>query len=255
MKRDFAVNNPDAKKTGTEGPAIQIKGLTKNFGRVPVLRGVDLEVPWGETLTILGPNGSGKTTLVKILATLTRPDSGIARAGGLDVTRSGHSVRRIIGVVAHDTMLYDDLTAYGNLKFFARMFSLDRIDERVQSASERMGMSDRLGQRVGTLSHGMKKRFTIARALLHDPLILLMDEPESGLDQHALNMLDDVISDRSIDLRTVLMTTHNLERGLALGHRMAILSKGRIAYQESLEAVGAATVRDAYFHYTGATSR
>ncbi|MCH7744612.1 MAG: ABC transporter ATP-binding protein [Chloroflexi bacterium] len=254
MKRDEVADNQATSEVAPQKLAIEVKGLCKAFGRTPVLRDLDLEVPWGEVLTILGPNGSGKTTLIKILATLTRSDSGTVRVGGLDVTRRGQRVRRLIGVVTHDTLLYDDLTGYENLKFFARMFGLDRIDERVFDVVERMGVSSRLHQRVGTLSHGLKKRFTIARALLHDPAILLMDEPESGLDQEALALMEDVITDKTIPYRTVIMTTHNLERGLALGQRMAILSHGRIAYQESLEAVGAATLRDAYFRHTGVES-
>ena len=237
-----------------KGMAIEVKGLGKAFGRTPVLRNLDLDVPWGEVLTIVGHNGSGKTTLVKILATLTKPDAGVIRVAGVDLVRAGQSVRRVIGAVTHDTLLYDGLTGYENLRFFARMFALDRIEERIAAAARRMGVSARLHHRVGILSHGMKKRFTIARALLHDPLILLMDEPESGLDQEALTMLENVVSDPTAPFRTVLMTTHNLERALRYGHRMAILSHGRIAYQESLESVGAAAVKDAYFRHSGAAT-
>ena len=234
------------------GLAIEVSGLSKAYGRALALRGLELQVPWGEVLTVLGPNGSGKTTLIKILATLTRPDGGLVRVAGLDTAKAGQSVRRNIGVVTHDPLLYGDLTGYENLRFFARMFGLDRIEERIAVSAERMGASSRLELRVGTLSHGMKKRLSIARALLHEPLVLLMDEPESGLDQEALKMLEEVVSDRSVRFRTVVMTTHNLERGLALGHRMAILANGRIAYQESLESAGTSAVRDAYSRYTGA---
>jgi heme exporter protein A len=134
------------------------------------------------------------------------------------------------------------------------MFLLDRVDERVESVTEKVGMTDRLDQKVGNLSHGMKKRFSIARALLHDPLILLMDEPESGLDQAALRLLDAVISDQENPVRSVLMTTHDLERGLELGQRLAILANGRIAYHQSLDDVGVDVVREAYAKYTGPPS-
>ena len=240
-------------ETAANGFAIQIRGLSKAFGRTPVLRKLDLDVPWGEVLTILGPNGSGKTTLVKLLATLTRPDEGVVRVAGLDLPRLSLGVRRLIGVVTHDPMLYDELSGYENLRFFGRMFGLDHLDERIASVSERMGVTSRLQQRVGTLSHGMRKRFTIARALLHDPPVLLMDEPESGLDQEALTMLDAIIRVPTGSPRTVLMTTHNLDRGLALGHRLAILAHGRIAYLEStVSSADAASIRDAYYRYTGA---
>ena len=235
-----------------KGLAIEIRGLSKAFGRTPVLHRLDLDVSWGEVLTILGPNGSGKTTLIKILSTLTRPDEGAIRVAGLDLARLGQRVRRFIGVVTHDSLLYDELTGYENLLFVGRMFALDRLQDRIASVAEQLGVTDRLHRRVGTLSHGLRKRLTIARALLHDPLVLLMDEPESGLDQQALAMLDAIIGDRTRPLRTVLMTTHNLERGLSLGHRLAILAGGTIAYQESAaSSAGVASLRDAYNRYAG----
>ena len=231
--------------------AIEVKGLTKSYGRTQVLRGLDLNVRWGEVIAILGPNGSGKTTLMKALATLTRPDEGTIRIANLSTSRSGQRIRRVIGVVTHDSLLYPDLTGYENLSFYARMFRLDSIDERVRTVTEKLGMTSRLDQKVGTLSHGMQKRFSIARALLHDPLVLIMDEPDSGLDQEALALLDAVITDRETPVRTVLMTTHNLERGLALADRVAILSGGRIAHEESRKSTATAEMREAYFRYTG----
>ena len=259
MERDSSPDSSALPANGTltadappSGPAIEVKGLSKAFGRTPVLRDLDLGVRWGEVLTVLGPNGSGKTTLVKVLATLTRPDAGEVRVAGADVARAGQGVRRILGVVTHDTLLYDNLTAHENLRFYGRMFGLDAVEERITAVAERMCVSSRLHQRVSSLSHGMKKRISIARALLHDPMILLMDEPESGLDQEALALLEEVVGDAAARSRTVLMTTHNLERGLALGHRIAILSGGRIAYQESLASVDASALRDIYFRYTAA---
>ena len=238
----------------TTGVAIEVKGLSKAFGRTPVLRDLELDVPWGEVVTILGPNGSGKTTLIKVLATLTRPDQGAVRLAGLDLSRLGQRIRRIIGVVTHDPLLYDQLTGYENLKFTGRMFGLDGLDDRIASVAEQLGVAARLHQRAGTLSHGMRKRFSIARALLHDPLVLLMDEPDAGLDQEALEMLSAVFSDRTHPYRTVLMTTHNLERALALGHRVAILSRGRIVYQRPVDSSTAAgSLKEAYFRYTGAS--
>ena len=231
--------------------AIQVNGLSKAFGRTSVLRNLELEVPWGQVLTLLGPNGSGKTTLLKILATLSKADSGQVRIGGLDPTDQGPRVRRDIGVVTHDPLLYEDLSGRENLRFFARMFSIRGIDERIESVTALMGMTTRLDQKVGTMSHGMRKRFSIARAMLHDPPILLMDEPESGLDQEALGMLDSLVSEGSDPRRTVVMTTHSLERAIAVGHRMAILANGKVAYQEYLEDAGTESIRDAYMRHTG----
>ena len=210
--------------------AVRVRGVAKSFGRTPVLRGVDLDVPWGQTLCLVGANGSGKTTLLKILATLSKPDSGQVLIGGLSADRNGPLIRKRIGVVTHDPLLYDDLTGRENLRFVCRMFGLDRASERVKQVSEMVGMTTRLDRRIGAMSHGMKKRFSIARALLHDPSVLLMDEPESGLDQEAVALLDTVISERSHPRRTVIMTTHNLDRAFQLGDTLAVLSNGRVSY-------------------------
>ncbi len=234
-------------------PAIQVRGLNKAFGRTAVLRGLDLEVPRGEFLTIFGPNGAGKTTLIRVLATLTRPDSGRVHIEGLRLGADNQRIRRLIGVVMHNTLLYEGLTGYENLAFYARMFGLDAIEERVCHVADQMGIDSRLQERVRTLSHGMQKRFSIARALLHDPLVLLLDEPESGLDQAALEMLERAISRPDGRPRTVVMTTHNVERGLSLSHRVAILVNGKITCLEPRETVDVASFRSAYFRSTGAT--
>ena len=233
--------------------AVQIRGLTKSFGRTPVLRGIDLDVPKGTILSLLGPNGSGKTTLIRVLATLTKPDAGDVQVGGAGIGRQSARLRRLIGVVGHDPLLYDDLTARENLRFVCRMFDLDRIDERVHSAADRMGMAPDLDRKIGAMSHGMKKRFSIARALLHDPHVLLLDEPETGLDQEALSLLDSVVASRSDSARTVIMTTHSLERAVALGDRMAILASGRVAYDEPVDAGDPDASRRAYIRHVGAS--
>ncbi len=199
----------------------------------------------------MGANGSGKTTLLKVMATLSKPDSGQVLIGGLSADRSGALVRRQTGVVTHDPLLYDDLTGRENLRFFCQMFGLDSANERVERVTEMMGMTLRLDQRIGAMSHGMKKRFSIARALLHDPPVLLMDEPESGLDQEAVALLDTVIRDRSDSRRAVIMTTHNLERAIELGDTLAVLSNGRVAYHDATAEVDGELVRDAYMRGGG----
>ena len=226
--------------------AIDVRGLSKSYGRTQVLRDLDLQVPWGQTLTVLGPNGSGKTTLIKTLATLAKPDSGEIRIAGLSTRRSGVSVRRAIGVVTHEPLLYDGLTGAENLRFFARMFTLDRVDERIGEVAAKMGIADRLDARVGTLSHGMRRRFSIARAILHSPRLLIMDEPESGLDRQALSLLEELVTDSRASGRTILMTTHNFERGIALADRVAILSRGGIAYDGLPDANATRAAYDRY---------
>ena len=231
--------------------AIEISGLSKSFGRTRVLRDLDLVVGRGEVLTVLGPNGSGKTTLISILATLAKPDAGEVLVAGAELGRSGRSARRAVGVVTHQPLLYDQLSPYENLTFFGRMFGLSRIEERIEAVSEVMAVTGHLHRRAHTLSHGIRKRVGIARALLHDPPILLMDEPESGLDQEALALLDELLLGSS-PRRSVLMTTHNLDRTIALGRRVAILSRGRVVYESPLDADVAENLPETYARYTGA---
>ena len=238
--------------TGSTGrsAAIRLRGVSKSFGRTQVLRGVDLDVEWGNVLAVVGANGSGKSTLLRLISTLTRPDDGTLSVAGLDLSRGGREARRLMGVVTHEPLLYEDLTAYENLDFHARMFGLDRAGERVRSAAETMGVSDRLHHRVGTLSHGLRKRVSIARALLHQPRILLMDEPETGLDQAALGMLDSLIADRTDPYRTVVMTTHNLDRAVETADSMAVLANGGFAYCGRLDSNGAEAAREAYVRHS-----
>ena len=163
-------------------------------------------------------------------------------------------MRRIIGVVTHQPLLYGDLTVGENLAFYARMYDVKRPQEKIAQCLAALGMERRLEVKARTLSHGMQKRVSIARALLHDPIILLMDEPESGLDSEAVEMLEHTLrSPCSDSLRTVVMTTHNLERGLALGDQVAILADGRIAYLEHCAGVTVAEVRSTYVALTGST--
>ena len=240
--------------TTPQGPAVEIRGLAKAYGRTGVLRSLDLDVRWGDALALLGPNGSGKTTLVKILATLTRYDSGIVRIAGLDLEKQASRIRRTVGVVTHEPLLYEHLSGYENLRFYARMFGLDDVDTRISRAAERMGVAGRVHQRVATLSHGLQKRLSIARALLHDPALLLMDEPESGLDQEALTLLEAVVRESADAGRVVILTTHNVERALALGRRLAILARGAIVHDEAAGAFDSAeALREAYARYAGAT--
>ena len=229
------------------GTAIDMRGVSKAYGRSIALNKLDLRVQWGEVLTVFGPNGSGKTTLIKVLASLSKPDTGTIRIAGLDTRRDGSHARRLIGVLTHDPLLYDDLTARENLRFAARMFGIENPRDRIEAVADKLDVASRLDQRVGTLSHGWKKRFSLARALLHNPPILLMDEPESGLDEQALTGLGEVLRDESQRRRTVVLTTHNFERGIEFGDEVAILAKGRMVYRESTSGVGDSnTLRKTY---------
>jgi heme exporter protein A len=207
---------------------IKITGLVKNYGMLPVLRGVDLHIREGEFLTLVGANGAGKTTLLRIVATLLRPTAGEVSIGGWPLPLHADRVRQHIGLVSHHSLLYGDLTAAENLHFFARLYGLDSREERVESALRTVGLAARQRDPVRTFSRGMTQRLTIARATLHEPDVLLFDEPYTGLDQEASSLLDDLLRRESERGRTILMITHDLVHGLNLADRIAILSRGKI---------------------------
>ena len=231
--------------------AIEVQGLTKSFGERYALRGIDLRVSKGERLIIFGPNGAGKTTLIKILATLIKPSSGSVRLDGIDIHDKPAQIRHKISLVGHQTFLYDDLTIYENLKFYGRMYDVTDLEPKIREVIAWVQLESRLHDRVGTLSHGLQQRTSIARAVLHNPSILLLDEPEVGLDPHAGALIRDVLSSINAGSRTVVMTTHNLERGLELGDRIIILDRGKVVYQAAKDEISALDFRQVYDRYTG----
>lgn len=230
--------------------AIDVQGLTKSFGNHLALRGIDLEVRWGEYVVIFGPNGAGKTTLIKVLATIMNPSSGRVLIDGLNLKNNAEEVRHRISVVTHQTFLYSNLTAYENLEFYSRMYDVPRRKERIHEVAAMVGMTSRLYERVGTLSRGMQQRLSLARSLLHKPAIMLLDEPETGLDQQATSMLWEALQAEE-KKRTIILTTHSLERGLELGERLLILDKGKIVYEGSRQVLDLAGLKEAYRHCTG----
>ncbi len=235
----------------TVSQGIEMHGVSKSFGSQQALRGIDLTVEAGKFLTVFGPNGSGKTTLIRILATLTKPSSGQVIVGGFDLKEQAGRVRSILGVVTHQPLLYEDLTAYENLTFYGRMYGVPNLKERIRTTVEQVGLSHRLHDRVRTLSHGMQKRLAIARAILHNPSVLLLDEPESGLDQEALGRFQEIMEALIWQKRTIVMTTHNLERGLALGDRVVVLMEGKVAFQAKRDALDADAFSQTYARLTG----
>ncbi len=224
--------------------AVEVRGLTKSFGDHLALRGIDLRVGPGETLAIFGPNGAGKTTLIKLMATIMNPSSGEVLFGGL--AKNAEEIRRRIGIVTHQTFLYSNLTAQENLEFYSRMYDVPRFKERIRQVVAMVGMTSRLYDRVGTLSRGMQQRLSIARALLHKPTIVLLDEPETGLDQQAISMLWRALQEEGVAERTVILTSHSLERGLSVCDRVVILDRGKIVYQQQSQALDLAGLKQAY---------
>lgn len=260
-KLESAAKPPEpAEVTSRQGAAalgswdIEVKGLWKSFGGAPVLRGLDLRVRAGECLAIVGPNGSGKTTLIKTLATLLRPSAGTVRVGGFDVRAEASEVRRQIGVLCHQSFLYSDLTVGENLQFYARMYGVGDPGQRVREMLRLVGLEERVATLVRALSRGMLQRLALARALLHEPAVLLLDEPDTGLDQRWAGVLRDLVVRRAAQGCTTLLTTHNLERSLDLADQVAVLNGGRIVFAARRDELDVGSLREAYHRYTGAAA-
>ena len=212
---------------------ITVKKLVKRFGLKTVLRGVDFEVQPGEFVALLGPNGAGKTTFLRILASLSRPSIGEVNIAGYKLPHEAAQVRARLGVVSHLPLLYGDLTAEENLRFYARIYNIPNHELRVTEVLEMVGLEARRRDLVRIFSRGMQQRLAIGRAVLHDPDVVLFDEPYTGLDQDASSMLDDVLKTVAAKGRTVVMTSHDLARAEDLATRFDILSRGVISASAS----------------------
>ena len=207
---------------------ITVQKLVKRFGLKTILRGMDFFVEQGEFVALLGPNGAGKTTFLRILASLSRPTLGQVNIAGYSLPAQAASVRSRLGVVSHLPLLYGDLTAEENLRFYAHMYSISSADQRISEVLELVGLSARRRDLVRTFSRGMQQRLAIGRAVLHDPEVMLFDEPHTGLDQDACQMLDTVLREVAARGRTVVMTSHDLARVADLASRFDVLSRGLI---------------------------
>ncbi len=216
---------------------IEVQRLMKRFGPKVVLRGLDFSAHAGEFVALLGPNGAGKTTFLRILASLSRPTAGVVRIGGYALPQEAAAVRRTLGVVSHQTLLYGDLTAEENLLFYARLYGVEHASRRVKEVLELVGLERRRADLVRTFSRGMQQRLAIGRALLHDPQVLLFDEPYTGLDQDASAILDQILRTVAAQERTILLTSHDLARAEDLATRFDVLSRGRIVASAAREAL------------------
>lgn len=225
--------------------------LTKQFGPFRALRGIDLEIKPGEFATIVGPNGAGKTTLLRILATLSRPTDGHVSIAGHALPKGADAARRQIGLLSHQPLLYGDLTAEENLRFFGRMYDVADLEARIIEQLDRVDLLDRKDDRARTFSRGMQQRLAIARALLHDPSVVLLDEPFTGLDPHASDRLEELLHTLNNGQRTVVMTIHDLERGWAMCNRALVLARGKIVYEARTTEVDVATFRAEFRRVTG----
>jgi len=234
----------------TPDSLIQVSGLRKVFGATLVLDGVDLVVRAGETVGLLGPNGTGKTTLLKILATVARPTRGEARIAGHDCAREAEAVRKVVGLVAHGTHLYDDLTALENLTFWRRLAGQRSDADALRAALAEVELDDCADLRVRTFSAGMKRRLSLARLLVSRPRVLLLDEPFSSLDQRARKWLEQYLQGFTARGGAILMATHAFGRELDVVDRFVILANGRIILDAPRGTLGGDEIHRLYALHT-----
>lgn len=211
------------------GSAIEVRDLTRSFGLRRALDAVAFDLPAGAFLSIFGPNGAGKSTLLRVLSTLAPASSGTARILGLDVVEDAVELRGRIGLISHNPLLYPDLSAEENLAFFAEMYGVDDPAARVDELLADVELDHRRLDLVRTFSRGMLQRLSIARALLHRPEVLFLDEPYSGLDPHAVDVFDSLI-DRIRGKHTFVMVSHDLGKGLQLCTHALILAAGKVVF-------------------------
>ncbi len=218
---------------------IQVDHLVKRFGAKTVLSNLDFQVEEGEFVALMGPNGAGKTTFLRILSSLMKPTYGTVIVAGYHLPAQSAAVRSRMGIVSHLPLLYGDLTAEENLRFFGMMYSVLDLKTRISSVLDLIGLANRKADLVRTFSRGMQQRLAIGRAILHDPAVLLLDEPHTGLDQDACEMLDRLLREVAATGRTVVMTSHDLARVQDLARRFDVLSRGKIVASISAEQLPA----------------
>lgn len=220
--------------------AVDVVVVSRRFGRSWALRQVNLRFGAGESVALLGPNGSGKSTLLKLIATVLTPTRGAVRVFGLSPESDGDAIRRRVGLMAHQTYLYRDLTALENLRFAARMYGLDADSRRLGETLDLLGLGGAAATLVRTFSQGMAQRLALGRALLHDPDLLLLDEPYASLDPEGARLVDRILAERRAAGRTTVLVTHQVERALGLCGRAVALRGGRVVFDGATAEFAAA---------------
>jgi heme exporter protein A len=224
---------------------VETTALRRAFGRRRAVDGVDLSLAAGESLAVFGPNGAGKTTLLKLIAGLLAPTSGGVRVLG-HALRAEPASRAAIGLISHQSMLYRALTSLENVEFAAKLYGLKSPREAAMTALERMRVADRARTPVRALSRGLQQRVAIARSIVHEPALLLLDEPYTGLDASGAAALTDMLRELRDARATLVLVTHNVDEGLAVASRAAIMLDGRLAREDDCAALDAAAYRAAY---------
>ncbi len=226
--------------------ALESEDIRKTFGHFTALGGITLAVNRGEFVALFGRNGAGKTTFLKTAATLVRPTHGKLRIEGIDIHDQPEQARRHIGFLSHNTYLYRDLNPVENLRFFGRLYGLTNPDERIHKLLERVGLQRRANDPVRSFSRGLNQRLGLARVMLHDPSLILLDEPYTGLDANAVEMLNQMLDEAVGTGKTIILTTHDIEHGLRAASRAVIIDRGKVVYSGNARD---SSTREAYAQY------
>ncbi len=230
----------------TSIPVLKAQSLIKRFGRFSALKDFNLTINKGDFVTILGPNGAGKTTFLKIAAMVMAPSEGTLFYNDQPVNKVDDAIRKQIGFISHHTYLYHNLTARENLMFFGKLYNVPDLMSRIDVQLEIVGLSERADDEVGKFSRGMQQRLTIGRAFLHNPSLVLLDEPYTGLDKNASEILNAMIQAYSSPERAGIMTTHNIEQGYDIATHVAIIRKGELKYFSSTYEISKQELSDRY---------
>jgi heme exporter protein A len=207
---------------------IQTKGLIKTIGDKMILRGINLSIKKGESVAILGPNGAGKSTILKIIAGLIKATDGEIKIDGMDFKKDSYEMKQKIGFLAHNSFLYDHLTPLENLKFFGKLYGVKDVETKAKQLVDEVGLGFFIHDPIRSFSRGMLQRIAIARAIIHDPEILLFDEPHTGLDQQAIKILNQVILKMKANGSTVIMVTHDFQQAVETCDRVLIFRNGKL---------------------------
>ncbi|MCZ6766239.1 MAG: ABC transporter ATP-binding protein [bacterium] len=235
----------------SDTPTVRTEKITKQFGRFTALLNISIEIAQGEFVSIVGQNGAGKTTFLKILSTIIRTYEGDAQLFGSALRRAGADVRRRIGVVLHESLLYPDLTVADNLTYYARLYGVSNRHERVAEVIRRLDLDVKARSLVRSLSRGLRQRASLARAFLHEPDLLLLDEPFTGVDERAAGLLTDSLAEFKKRGGTIVMVTHNIDRAWHLADRMIILQRGTLAFETATSITTTDAFRTRYEEILG----
>jgi heme exporter protein A len=217
-------------------PSLEVRNATKFFGDLAALKEVTLAIGCGESALLYGPNGAGKTTLMRMLASLARPSSGEVLFGGRNIEQDGAAAKSAIGFVSHATFLYGELTVRENLKFFGSLFRLRHLEKQIDAALEMFDMRSREDVFARDLSRGLQQRASLARAFLHNPDFVILDEPFTGLDHQSVKKLSDLLQRLPGQGKALLFSNHDFEQGAAIAGRLIALKAGRVRYNGPLDS-------------------